>query len=301
MSLAAFSRWTAILSSLFSLVISAAWIWNDAPLPTLTSTKSLETPAFALIASLSSLRPSGARAFLAVVAVTSGIASLLTLLLHFRGGARESVRHLGNAMGWGSLSIVLIFFVSVVEPFANFVANSAVKLVILDTLAFDLFILSLWAYVQFWKLYPRFLSDDERIGFSKAVIEGLVSKERRSFARFYSLFDRIQGLSLVQRLQQPINESIAKRKDGDYWLAAAVKNLFGGGKIRFWLMVTPVVSLFWRSSMMLPASVQGYATVFWMNVVGLFFFMHIFYASIYILDSAKFSAPLVGFFDQPQG
>ena len=142
---------------------------------------------------LSSAHRWGSYVALLIIAISVVSAASLSLLTLLRGGS-EIIRLLGVGLGAWSFSICYLYFFTALPLFDWFVAWHKYVRVGFDVLAAEILLVSTWAFITFWRNFPRPVSREELERFRTGATAGgswLTALSRRDFGGTFSLLARV--------------------------------------------------------------------------------------------------------------
>lgn len=181
------ARLSALVCALLTLLCVAAWLLNGAPnVPHIDLLIESEAGAYwsngeltlarYMIWGMGAASPWVAHAALYLLAASVTAAALLCLLTLLRGTPSISIRQLGVGLGWWSFSLGYLWLFSVVTTFEAFQRTPLVLRLTCDAIAFELLLASTYAFVLFWRGYPRPVGDEELRSFMDSL-----TRERYAF------------------------------------------------------------------------------------------------------------------------
>lgn len=183
-----FARVVAMLSAILTLICVGAWVVDGAPaIVSLDLFDKATDIDFAhhrfsignwMLWAISARLHWAGYGQLIIIVVTVTAAALLSLLTLLRGGQTLAVRYLGTGLGWWALSMVYFYVVTLVPTFNAFESIKLYIRIACDVIAFQLLLASCYAFIRFWRSFPRPVSDEELGRF----VEKLTDKQFQVFA-----------------------------------------------------------------------------------------------------------------------
>ena len=174
-----FARVLAIASSLLTLLCVLAWLVNGAPNVPVVNLISKAADVYWtnyeltwgrwMIWGIAGAATWASHAALFILASSVAAAALLSLLTLLRGTESAAIRYLGVSLGFWSLSICYLWVFSIVPTFEAFQRLPGWMRFAADSLAFELLLAATFAFILFWKEFPRPVSDEELSAFMAAL------------------------------------------------------------------------------------------------------------------------------------
>jgi class 3 adenylate cyclase len=162
-------RWSAIASSIVALGILAAWFLSGANL--------------VVDASKESYLISGA--WRAIMAATSATAAITALILLTRGFSVPAAVILGTGLGWMSLSVTAMTFLTLLSDLQPYLQSASVGLMALYGLSIALLGFAISTMLKFAMTHPRAVTVEDLAAFFTAEEQRDASRSTPLVARLY--------------------------------------------------------------------------------------------------------------------
>ena len=232
------SRWSAIACSAIALAIFAIWIVSGMHgVENLAS--ELVTPITKFLTAIDQKVFFASQLTLAIGALTGTVAALLSLTLLLRGTSIPAARQLGAAMGWFAFFVAVQLIASSTAPLVSYMPESRGSQMLLDGVCFALYVTATYAFLQFWRIYPRTTTVEERAKFNHEFNEQQRKEVTWLGRKTYAWVDRIFSDPKWKRK----NEAVSQRM---------YEFIFGRKFLIVLLTVSAITSLLWR-----PVPIKG--------------------------------------------
>lgn len=167
-----FARFLAVGCAALTLLCVLAWLVDGAPNTPDVGTfdgRGLRpylghqrfSPAVYLLWGMGEVHRWESYGALLIIAVSVASAALLALVLLLRGRDTPALAYLGTGLSWWSLSLSYLFVFTVVPTFESFETTGKWFRVACDVTAFQLLLASSYAFLRFWRAFPRPVTSEE--------------------------------------------------------------------------------------------------------------------------------------------
>ena len=140
-----------------------------------------------LIMVIAQISAASARVVIYSVASFIVLVALLALWLLTRGAGSDAIRRLGLTLGCWALVLCYFYFISVVPTYGHYLLFPVIPRIGIDIIMFEILLFSVYAFANFWKIFPRPVTDEELHRFLQALkreqVQAMGAARRNWFGR----------------------------------------------------------------------------------------------------------------------